>query len=1051
MKERIQRASTLQNAEVGFCSDRVDDLRISQITNHKSKNQNQKNAHKKGEKFEMWRKLSLNPYLSPQLSSSLSLTHHHHHHHHTSEEEDQGVAMEDQIQPPDGALPFSDVTALLAAAASAEKQQALVARIYFPPPSDPASSSSVDRFAQLSNTAKQLQEFIKEHTRSSDYLGGQDYIWHREPPSISVVSPPSSSRPSTSKAATQQLPPHILFHLRTGGECIEDEWYATHLLIRLTTHFAPQQLCISVEDEDGQFLLIEAADHLPDWVTPEAVTNRVWIFEGHLHLIPPHHKSNDDASISAADALRLLADKATHTRASDDIEAGAFARAYEFPSAAKHHHHSTLAYLPRRVAQVLTSNPQLISSCVSSIQSRDIVSSRSGSRLVYFPPPASQASSTTAVGISSISADSNEIVLTPVPMTRHLYAQLLYDRFFPPRQLGPQWQAAVEKYRVRMHHQTTASAETKIEDQDQVQMEIQQGRWRDLGAKIWCGLEMAYTESLSRRTRTKARPMTTTEPAISAGERQKLVSSLSKLGYFQGEIEDSAKWKQLEAEALSQYLKATSSVDSEDDTVEGLLCDSVDQTLQHATSNSTPLKTFPANAPLPTLKAAEDEDSWLHLTPEDIESVLQSKSSSAYQTSPRAVDEEDTFQRLNAFNSKMSDFVLIKSDIQGALFADELKDEDMQLDDDDLLFEDLDEDEQEEKVKAEVEKRMKMDGEEEKRKLVERLIPRMSDDEWMSKPVLSNHNGSSKEEGGEEDFLTSIDRIAAERNPISNQQNMEGGRKVATRNNNLSAAHAELQRRLASQYMRETCTLLSSQGHQRYDGASDSDDEELEEETCPEVRKQRAREFDIEPDDLVHNPTGVAEAEWEDIAEPQMQDEETEVSNLLEFARISLGLTKEQYDDILTERRSNGKFVPSSQPCTDAKSPPKEPAKLDTFESVIAAMESQLDQLQSSNASRFSSSSWNKPSAPPLQKEEKMEEEEEELLSHFVKSGSDLPSSLLSHLHNGSDIGEAEQIEGFLRSFQAQSATFGVESGSGPVEVLMRRFGLGSLPVDQDT
>ena len=61
----------------------------------------------------------------------------------------------------------------------------------------------------------------------------------------------------------------------------------------------------SVFDADGEFLLIEAADVLPAWVTPENATNRVcrrstclelskliqstvqvWISQGRLHLLP---------------------------------------------------------------------------------------------------------------------------------------------------------------------------------------------------------------------------------------------------------------------------------------------------------------------------------------------------------------------------------------------------------------------------------------------------------------------------------------------------------------------------------------------------------------------------------------------------------------------------------------------------------------------------------------------------------------------------------------------------------------------------------------------
>lgn len=34
----------------------------------------------------------------------------------------------------------------------------------------------------------------------------------------------------------------------------------------------------SVYDADGQFLLIEAADALPSWITPENVENRVGLF-----------------------------------------------------------------------------------------------------------------------------------------------------------------------------------------------------------------------------------------------------------------------------------------------------------------------------------------------------------------------------------------------------------------------------------------------------------------------------------------------------------------------------------------------------------------------------------------------------------------------------------------------------------------------------------------------------------------------------------------------------------------------------------------------------
>ncbi|TKY90584.1 hypothetical protein EX895_000582 [Sporisorium graminicola] len=969
----------------------------------------------------------------------------------------------------DGALPFSDVTGLLAAAAQAEKQQALVARIFVPPSSAPTTSTSVDHFTKLSSIAALLVEFIQKHTKRSDYLDGKDYIWHREPPSISVVCPPSSSRPSASNSSIQQPPPpHVLLHLRTGGECVEDEWYATHLLIRASMHLSEHQLCISLEDEDGQFLLIEAAEYLPDWATPEAVINRVWISDGHLHLIPPHHESSKGDTLDARRAVELVTDATTLTRASDDIEAAAFARAYEFPSAAAPHHHRTLAYMPRRIANVLAAEPQLIAHYVMSIQSRDVVSSRSGSRLVHFPPPA-QASTDSKSNDPSTAHSEDQVVLASVRMTRHLYAQLLHDRFFPPRQLGPQWQAAVEKYRLRLFHPSpSTNTQTKIEDEAQVQLEMQQGRWYDLGAKIWCGMEMAYTESLTRRTATKARPMAAPQSALPAQERDNLIRSLNKLGYFRGEVEGSATWKQLETEAVTHYLDASSSQgeNSKANARNPLLCDTVDRVLQASGSNVPMATTLPPDASAALSKSAEDDDSWLQLGADDVESILQSKAGRSDGTA-RTNNEQDAFERLGAFNSKMEDFIKTKSDVRGAVFEDELDDEDMQFDDDDLLFEELDEQEQEERIKGEVKERMRSGGEEEKRKLVERLLPRMSEQEWTRKPnSIAEREAAGDGSKGEtsRDFLSVIDRIAAERHASAPRQQESEVKDVAMReDNHLSAAHADLRRRLASQYMRETSSLLSSQGHDQFDGASDSDDEELEQETSPEIRRQRAKEYELEPDEVVQAPTEAeAEVGWEDVGESAELDEATEIDNMLEYARISLGLTKEQYQEILEERQRKGKFVPTAaahkEPAPGGKStanntaaqrPPPAPApKLDTFESVMAAMEDELHHLRSTT--RTSSSSPKLTSTQPAPDDA----EDEELLSHLLKSGSDLPSSLLAHLGGDADQADsvrAEQLESFLRSFQAQAATSGPGAGSGPVDVLMRRFGLGSLPADQDS
>jgi hypothetical protein len=60
------------------------------------------------------------------------------------------------------------------------------------------------------------------------------------------------------------------------GDNIDDEWLVVYLLYRLTG-FDPN-LVIKVDDSDGEFLLIEAANHLPKWCEPSNSENRVFIY-----------------------------------------------------------------------------------------------------------------------------------------------------------------------------------------------------------------------------------------------------------------------------------------------------------------------------------------------------------------------------------------------------------------------------------------------------------------------------------------------------------------------------------------------------------------------------------------------------------------------------------------------------------------------------------------------------------------------------------------------------------------------------------------------------
>ncbi|PWZ02667.1 SGT1-domain-containing protein [Testicularia cyperi] len=998
--------------------------------------------------------------------------------------------MTTSVPTAEGALPFADVGSLLSAAASAEHSQALVSRIFPVMPKD-AQPSTIDEFAYLSALQRQLGQLITSQTTNIDGLGNS-YLWHREAPSISIVShahPSGQHSQSKSNGDSVLQPSHLVLRLRTGGECIEDEWLAIHLLLQATLTLTRYDIICDVENEDGQILLIEAADALPDWITPENATNRVWLYGGHMHLLPPHLHPIDKHSPSVDKAATYVRDPSVITRAEDEIEAAALAHVRQYPLAATDHLHQTLAYLPLNVARILRQDPQIISSCVSSVISRDVVSTRASARLSHFPPP--------VAGSESRSVDSSaeqSIILTPVRMTRHLYAQLFYDRFFPPRQLGRDWQAAVEKYRLRMHHTARSSRNApKIEDEESIQEEIREGRWRDMGAKIWCGLEMAYDESVARQGRT-SKSFTSQDDvatAIPLCEKERLIASLQHLGYFGAELRGSARWTQLETAAIEQWRMQNNNADVAEQQTHSL-CDRIDAVRAHKSSTRDQVVSVSSNASKPELSRHEDSDAWMFASPDDADVTVLPSGKRNDQHPPRSAEEE-AYQRLNMFASKLEGFVKTRSDPQGAMFEDEV-DPDEDISDEDLLFEVLDEEEQEQKIKRAVDQRMKATGEQDKQKLVETLIPRMTQEEWSSRPApvtnvsaLANSlDTSGKPETDQDvemtskdskpDFVTSIDKIAAER--ASKAQDKRAASASLVKRTHLSKAEEELQRRLTSQYMKQAASFLTSE---RYDGASDSDSEELEQEIHHETRRQRAREYDLELDDdpekndtLCRGARPNTQDELQ-ISIPEFEaDEDEEMQSFLEFARTSLGITKEHYQRILMQRREKGAFVPKFADSKDQSSEAKEtaantlpaqssvPSKSDpdlgSFDGVMTEMDRRLNELKEASSEATSRSSQSNPAAEPLSSSN-LSAEEEELLSHLLKSGSDLPSFLQMGLSSTTNSDSApdlpsiqdsirrDQLADFLASYQAQSAS---SAPSGPVELLMRRFGLGSLPLDSD-
>lgn len=111
----------------------------------------------------------------------------------------------------------------------------------------PAQQSS-DKVSVLT-----LAAVLKNHVDS--LLPG--FLWHRDQFELKVVPDENG---------------WLLEGTMRVGDCIDDEWCVVWLLREISKKW---DVAISVSDSDGEFLIIEAAEVLPSWVTPSNAENRV--------------------------------------------------------------------------------------------------------------------------------------------------------------------------------------------------------------------------------------------------------------------------------------------------------------------------------------------------------------------------------------------------------------------------------------------------------------------------------------------------------------------------------------------------------------------------------------------------------------------------------------------------------------------------------------------------------------------------------------------------------------------------------------------------------
>lgn len=232
-------------------------------------------------------------------------------------------------------------------------------------------------------------------------------------------------------------------------------------------------LWVRVGDSDGEFLLVEAANVLPSWLSPEIDHYRVWVHLGKIFLIPLNSNTKDEPSmrsqaeeqlslLQAVSFLRSNTDALVHLPA---IDSEAFHRLKKYPEQIPNSIHHSLVTIPRAVAYILHALPKAIAPAVESFYLRDANSLKpilSSSAPLQFPP--------------------EDLVTISVRFSKTLYAQLKSQRFDTP----PRWESV---FRNTKNENLSSNEEQKRVER------------LETGMKLTCGFEMLAKDAENSKSR----------------------------------------------------------------------------------------------------------------------------------------------------------------------------------------------------------------------------------------------------------------------------------------------------------------------------------------------------------------------------------------------------------------------------------------------------------------------------------------------------------------------------------------------------------------------
>lgn len=300
------------------------------------------------------------------------------------------------------------------------------------------------------------------------------------------------------------------------GDAVEDEWLIVYLLRQLS--ISHPNVWVRVFDTDGEFLLVEAANVLPKWLSPEIDHNRVWIHGGKLLIVPCKDEVEPTSRrVSLPEAIDFIKTKKDILVHSSFIEAEAFYRLEKYPGQVADSTHHSLVTIPRKLAYISHSLPKSVAPAVEAFYLRDALALKpilSPSSFLIFPP--------------------KDLVTVSVRFSRILFAQLRSQRFETPSR----WKGAFPKGQSGITDTVPADTATQR---------------LEAGMKLTCGFEMLAAKAARSKSRT-VRELALTIDDLNEDGDGVLPSDADIQSWPDADRNDSESWLDINYEEFEQEL-----------------------------------------------------------------------------------------------------------------------------------------------------------------------------------------------------------------------------------------------------------------------------------------------------------------------------------------------------------------------------------------------------------------------------------------------------------------------------------------------------------------